>query len=61
MEILPHTLPITNKPEFVLKVLDKMTSRAIIIKTIRGSAEDFAEMLIKYLDLNSGREYNLEE
>jgi len=52
MEILPHTLPITNNPEFVLEVLNKLTSRAIIVKTIRGEAAQFAETLLKYFDLH---------
>lgn len=55
MEILPHTLPITNDPKYVLKVLDKLTSRAIIVKTVRGAAEEFAGVLLKYLELNSKR------
>lgn len=50
MEILPHTFPIRNKPKFVLEVLNKLVSRAIIVKTIRGDAKQFAVKLLKYLD-----------
>lgn len=53
MEILPHTLPIRNRPEFVLEVLNKLTKRAIIVKTVRGEAPDFAETLLNYLDLQT--------
>lgn len=50
MEILPHTLPIRNQPEFVLQVLNKLTARAIIIKTIRGEAKEFAAVLLNYFE-----------
>ncbi len=38
MEILQHTIPIRFKPEFVLRVLKKTFSRAIIAKSKRGEA-----------------------
>jgi hypothetical protein len=50
MEILPHTLPIRNKPAFVLEVLNKLVSRAIIVKTVRGEAKGFAEKLLNYFE-----------
>lgn len=50
MEILPHTLPIRNKPKFVLEVLNKLTTRAIIVKTVRGDAKEFATMLLDYFE-----------
>ncbi|MCY7377328.1 MAG: hypothetical protein LH472_15320 [Pyrinomonadaceae bacterium] len=50
MEILPHTLPIRNKPKFVLEVLKKLTNRAIIVKTVRGDAVEFAETLLSYVE-----------
>lgn len=53
MEILPHTLPIRNKPKFVLEVLKKSLNRAIIVKTVRGEAAEFAETLLGYFDLQS--------
>lgn len=53
MEILPHALPIRNKPKFVLEVLNKLTSRAIIVKTIRGEAEQFAAALLDYFERNT--------
>ena len=50
MEIIPHTLPIRNKPKFVLEVLNKLTDRAIIVRTIRGEAAEFAETLLGYFE-----------
>ena len=50
MEIIPHTLPIRNKPKFVLEVLNKLTDRAIIIRTVRGEAAVFAETLLGYFE-----------
>lgn len=57
MEILPHTLPIRNNPEFVLRVLKKVVTRAIIVKTIRGDAGEFAELLLKNFEnqINGGK------
>lgn len=50
MEILAHTLPIRNKPEFTLKVLNNMVNRAIITKTGRGDAARTADLLIGYFE-----------
>jgi hypothetical protein len=50
MEILPHTLPIRNKPEIVLEVLNKLTTRAIIVKTVRGEASEFAPTLLNFFE-----------
>jgi len=50
MEIISNTFPIRNKPDFVLKVLNKLTSRAIIIKTVRGEADEFADTLLNYFE-----------
>ncbi len=53
MEILSHTVPIRNKPKFVLEVLNKLTSRAIIVKTVRGEAKDFASTLLNYFEIQT--------
>ncbi len=50
MEILPHTLPIRNNPKFVLEILNKLARRAIIVKTVRGEADEFAETLLNYFE-----------
>lgn len=54
MEILPHAMPIRNEPRFVLKVLNKLTARAIIVKTVRGEAEEFADALLQYFEDQAG-------
>lgn len=50
LEILQHTIPIRNKPEFVLNVLKKTVSRAIIAKSERGAAQEFAPFFLEYLE-----------
>jgi hypothetical protein len=40
MEILSHAIPIRNKPKFVLKVLNNLTSRAITVKTVTARCEN---------------------
>jgi hypothetical protein len=50
MEVLPHTMPIRNKPKFVLEVLNKLARRAIIIKTVRGDAREFAPLLLHFFE-----------
>ncbi len=50
MEILPHALPVRNKPKFVLEVLNKLTTRAIIVKTVRGEADEFVVALLNYFE-----------
>lgn len=49
LEIIKQTIPIRTNPQFVLKVLNKMISRARILKIKRGEAENFVETLIDYL------------
>jgi len=50
MEILPHTLPIRNKPEFTLNVLNNVAERAIITKTKRAEAKVTARLLISFFE-----------
>ena len=52
MEMLPHTVPIRFNPQFTLKVLNKVFNRAIIVKSKRGEAKDFAEILLRYFEEN---------
>lgn len=49
LEILQHTLPIRNNPDFVLKVLKKTATRAIIAKSKRGAASEFAPFFLEHL------------
>lgn len=50
IEILAHSISIRNNPKFVLNVLNKVSTRAIIAKSQRGEAEFFAARLIEYLN-----------
>jgi hypothetical protein len=50
MEMLSHTIPIRYNPKFSLKVLNKTVNRAIIVKTKRGEAKDFAERLLSFFE-----------
>lgn len=50
MELLPHTIPIRNNPEFSLNVLNKIVNRAIISKTQRGEAGVFAEIILNFFE-----------
>lgn len=50
MEMLSHTIPIRYNPKFSLKVLNKTVNRAIIVKTKRGEAYDFALKLLSFFE-----------
>jgi hypothetical protein len=47
LEIVPHTIPIRNKPKYSLQVLNKIVNRAIIAKSKRGDAKKFVDLLLK--------------
>jgi hypothetical protein len=50
LEIISHTIPIRYKPEFSLKVLNKITNRAIITKSQRGEAIIFADLILDFFE-----------
>lgn len=50
IEVLAHSISIRHNPKLVLKVLNKVSTRAIIAKSQRGEAKPFVAQLIKYLD-----------
>jgi len=50
LELLSHTIPIRYNPKFSLKVLNKTANRAIIIKTKRGEAKEFAVKLLSFFE-----------
>ncbi|MEP6901986.1 MAG: hypothetical protein ABJA66_09560 [Actinomycetota bacterium] len=50
LEMLSHTIPIRYNPKFSLKVLNKTVNRAIIVKTERGEAKDFAIKLLSFFE-----------
>jgi len=49
LEVLQHTIPIRSNPDFVLNVLKKAFTRAIIASSKRGAAHKFAPFLLEYL------------
>lgn len=50
LEILAHAIPVRYNPNFTLETLCKVTSRAIIAKCQRGDADEFASLLIDFLN-----------
>lgn len=52
MEMLSHTISIRYNPEFALKVLNKTANRAIIVRTKRGEAEEFALKALSFFEKN---------
>ncbi len=50
MAIMPFALSLRHQPEFSVKVLHNIASRAIIASGRRGSAELFARTLLKFVD-----------
>ncbi len=50
LKLIPFTLSIRNRPEFSMEVLHKLSDRAIIISSLRGSAERFAKTLLDFVD-----------
>lgn len=50
MEMVPHTIPIRINPEFALKVLKRIAKRAIIAKSFRNDAKEFAKILLNFFD-----------
>ncbi|MEQ1605243.1 MAG: hypothetical protein ABL999_10275 [Pyrinomonadaceae bacterium] len=50
LKLIPFTLSIRNRPEFSVAVLHKLASRAIIVSSLRGSAERFAKTLLDFVD-----------
>lgn len=50
MEILAHTIPIRHNPKFSLEVLNKVAKHAIICKSLRGNASEFATLLLNFFE-----------
>lgn len=50
MEILAHTIPIRHNPKFSLDVLNKVAKHAIICKSQRGNASEFANLLLNFFE-----------
>lgn len=50
LELISNTVPIRHKPDFSLKVLNKLADDAFAVKTKRGEAKRFAGNLINYFE-----------
>lgn len=50
MEMLSHTIPIRYNPKFSLEVLNKVSKHAIICKSQRGEAAEFADLLLYFFE-----------
>jgi hypothetical protein len=52
LEMIPFALPFQRDPEFSLRVLNSIASRAIIASSPRGAAKEFAQVLLNFVDKN---------
>ncbi len=50
LEMVPFTFSFVNRPDFSLNVLNNLSSRAIIVSSLRGSADNFAKTLLDFVD-----------
>ena len=50
LEMIPFTLCLRPRPDFSLEVLNKVVGNAIIISSLRSTAEKFAKTLLDYID-----------
>lgn len=50
LDIIPQTISIKRNTEFAIKVLKKGITNAIIVKSSRSDAADFAKMFLEFVD-----------
>ena len=50
LEMIPYTFSFRERPDFSLPVLNNIASRAIILFSQRGSAEEFAKTFLNFVD-----------
>lgn len=50
LELVPYALSMRRRSEFAFRVLNNIASRAIIIESRRGTAENFAKTLLNFVD-----------
>ena len=50
LELIQYALPMRKQSEFTFRVLNNITSRAIIVSSRRGTAETFAKTLLNFVD-----------
>lgn len=52
LQMIPFTISLSHRPEFSIGVLKKIAGRAIIALSPRGSAVEFAKILLEFVDKN---------
>ena len=52
MKMIPFALTLRRYPELSLRALNSIASRAIITSSRRGSAKEFAELILNFVDKN---------
>ena len=50
LEMIPYALSFRQNPEFCLRVLNLVAASAIIASSPRGTAEEFAELILDFVD-----------
>lgn len=50
LEIMQHTFPIRENPEFTIKVLNNTLNRAIIAKSFRGEVSEIINFILKFVE-----------
>lgn len=52
IEIIQHTVPIRQNPQFTLEVLNKIAGNAVFVKSKRGDVSKSADLILKFIDAN---------
>ena len=52
LEMIPYALSVRRNPEFCLQVLNLVAGRAIIASSPRGTAQEFSQMILDFVDKN---------
>ncbi len=50
LELIQYALPMRRRSELTFTVLNKIARRAIIVSSLRGTAENFAKTLLNFVD-----------
>jgi hypothetical protein len=53
MSSVANSISVRQNPEFVLKVLSEIAQRSTILKTERGEAKEFVDLLLNFLEENA--------
>lgn len=52
IEMLQHTIPIRQNPQFTLEVLNKIAGEAVFAKSKRGDVSKSADLILKFIEDN---------